>query len=315
MRKRTFFYLVQRYGNLIERATTHLRRTIPVSKRFAIALYFLAHAETYSEIAGLFQIGTSTVASIVHQFVTALVGPVTGDSIVFPVGRQLNRTMRQFEALSNLPFCAGSVDGTFMKIQKPEEYGDTYWCYKGFSAILLMACVDSKGRFTFVDIGAAGSVGDAGVFNNSQLKANIISNVWLNATTGMCGNAVVRPYLVGDSVFALTTTMMKIYHDDGQLTPQQLSFNAAQIRARRVVECAFGRLKGRFSVVHECNIKDPHFASQVGLLCCGLHNIVERRHVGYLPQLVNYEPLPLVAVNSSPAAAIREALAAYVHTP
>ena len=91
------------------------------------------------------------------------------------------------------------------------------------------------------------------------------------------------------------------------------SFNKVQIRTRRVVECAFGRLKKRFSVVHECHLNDPIFASEIGLLCCSLHNVIERKEKRRRTCFPNCAT-PLIATLSSPAIAVREALAAYCFT-
>ena len=70
------------------------------------------------------------MASIGHEDVTVLVPVITADSIKFPDGHQLLQTMSEFELLAQLPMCCGAVDGTFVKIVKPEEFGDSYWCYK-----------------------------------------------------------------------------------------------------------------------------------------------------------------------------------------
>ena len=94
----------------------------------AVIICYLAHGETFSEIAALFQTGIRTVGKIFHKGVQLVVGPITADSIVFLVGKQLCRTIRQFEELSGLPMFGGAVDGTFTKILKPEHYGDSYWC-------------------------------------------------------------------------------------------------------------------------------------------------------------------------------------------
>ena len=313
MQQSTFCFLARRYGHLLQRQSTRLRRTIPVAKRLAVALYYICHGESFEEVASLFHIGPSTVGKIVHEVVSALTKPLSRDSIVFPVGRQLLKTMRQFEELSGLPQCAGAVDGTFMQIVKPDEYGDLYWCYKGYPALVLFACVNSSGLFTFVDIGLPGSVGDAAAYNNSQLKRNIDNSVWLNAASWDCMGATVRPFLVGDSAFSLSPTLMKIFPDNAALPASHSSFNKVQIRTRRVVECAFGRLKKRFSVVHECHLNDPIFASEIGLLCCSLHNVIERKEKRRRTCFPNCAT-PLVATPSSPAIAVREALAAYCFT-
>eukprot|EP00117_Sycon_ciliatum_P008515 scpid73319/ scgid11180/ Putative nuclease HARBI1; Harbinger transposase-derived nuclease len=311
MEQRTFCFILQRYGHLFERQSTHLRRTIPSSKRLAIALYYLCHSETYNELAALFHVGVSTASCIVHDVVEALVGEVTRDSISFPQGNQLSKVMRGFEQLSNLPMCGGAVDGTFVRIVKPEIHGDTYWCYKQHSAIIVFACVDHQGCFTFVDVGTPGKLGDAAVYNKSELKTKVEQGIWLNRAVWRAGNKYIRPFLIGDSAFTLSPYLMKIHAGDN-LTPQQSSFNFAQIRARRIVECAFGRLKGRFTVVSHSNSNDPTFMSKAVLLCCSLHNIIERRKRGYLPIVQDYAPHPLVPMQHSPAGQMRDALGTYL---
>ena len=311
MEKRTFRFLLRQYGHLLVRQSTHLRRTVPAPKRLGILLYYLCHGETFSEVAALFQVGTSTVAGIVHDFVEALVGPITAENIVFPTGKQLQRTMARFEALCGLPMCFGAVDSTFVRMVKPERYGDSFWCYKQHSAVILFACVDARGIFTYVDVGAPGNVGDAHVYNNSDFKRKVEAGTWGNFPIWQCHGQSVRPYVVGDSAFTLSPILMKIF--PGNLTPEQESFNRLQIRTRRVVECAFGRLKEQFAVVSETTANDPMFVSKIALLCCGLHNILERRNTGFLPCYRNHAPVPLVAMHPSPHVFIRNALAQYAH--
>jgi len=48
------------------------------------------------------------------------------NQIRVPEGAELLRVMDEFTGLCNLPFCSGAIDGTFMKIEKPLVWGDTY---------------------------------------------------------------------------------------------------------------------------------------------------------------------------------------------
>ena len=51
--------------------------------------------------------------------------------------------------------------------------------------------------------------------------------------------------------------------------------NYSVIRTRRVVEQAFGGLKGRWRICSSNRLKEPIFAGIVESVCCGLHNICE----------------------------------------
>ncbi len=85
----------------------------------------------------------------------------------------------------------------------------------------------------------------------------------------------INPYVVADCAFPLTTTCMKCYEKEAP-SHDEFSFNWAVIRTRRVVECAFGRLKGRFQLIRNSRLSDPKFAGEVFMVCAALHNFVER---------------------------------------
>ena len=83
--------------------------------------------------------------------------------------------MVDFERLSakpgeaGLPLCAGAMDGTLM-ILKPSLWGDSYYCYKSFIAIVILAVVDARCIFTYIDAGRAGSMGDTCTYNHSFIE-------------------------------------------------------------------------------------------------------------------------------------------------
>ena len=47
-------------------------------------------------------------------------------------------------ALGGLPCCGGALDGTFIPIKKPANFGDIYAYYKKFTATIVLACVDAR---------------------------------------------------------------------------------------------------------------------------------------------------------------------------
>ena len=51
--------------------------------------------------------------------------------------------MVDFEALCRLPCCGGALDGTFMAMKKPSDFGDTYFYNKKFIAFIVLACMDA----------------------------------------------------------------------------------------------------------------------------------------------------------------------------
>jgi hypothetical protein len=243
-----------------------------------ITLHWLATGMTFKDLADGWGIGKSTAHVIVHQFVYALLRSIVAYSIVFSIGDELYRVMNDFQALCKLPQCAGAIDGCFIPIVRPEgEFGHKYWCYKGMDAIILLAVVDALGIFTYCHCGMPGSVGDSGTYMDTALKRNIVNGVWLpDSDAQVIAGVRVRPHIVADAAFPFSAAMMKGYPGDPASGSEEHAYNYAHVRTRRVVENAFGRLKGRFQVLRSSQMNDPEFHTDCTLVCCALHNCCER---------------------------------------
>ena len=63
-------FLVERYGVLLKKEETRLRRPVPYQKRFAILLHWLAHLLMFAQVAALYGIAKSTAVAIVHEGVS-----------------------------------------------------------------------------------------------------------------------------------------------------------------------------------------------------------------------------------------------------
>ena len=113
----------QTYGKNFEKTTTQLRRPLVPAKRIANVLHWLAQANSFSEVAALYAIGKSTGATIVHEGITILREWIVPEVILFPTGQELDRVMMDFEALCGLPCCGVALDGTFMAMKKPSDFG------------------------------------------------------------------------------------------------------------------------------------------------------------------------------------------------
>lgn len=59
---------------------------------------------------------------------------------------------RSYE-LWDLPHCTGNIDGKHIRINKVPQTGSEYYNYKSFFLIVLLACLDTDGIFTTVDVG------------------------------------------------------------------------------------------------------------------------------------------------------------------
>ena len=121
-----------------------------------------------------------------------------------------------------------------------------------------MALVGADYRFIYVDAGAAGRCGDAGVFNQSSLKKCMdLKTLNFPKEGNLPGDDKVCHYhIIGDDAFPLRNDIMKPF-SYRSLEHSVKIFNYRLSRARRVVENAFGILANRFRVFLTTISLDP----------------------------------------------------------
>ncbi|PNH10497.1 putative nuclease HARBI1 [Tetrabaena socialis] len=285
MDRATFNRFLTAYAYLFpgDDSTCRWRPVVGTYKRVCVLLNWLATGISYAQLGAVFDLSRAEVCKIVHEGVDVLWKVLVKDEVRFPeTSLELLETCRGFYGLCSLP----ALDGTFVKINKPGKdivrFSDVYFCYKKYCAIIVLAAVDSLGLFTYVSAGAPGSAGDASTWNHCDLKEDIdaekllvLDEPELRQLHQWAGFQLKRPYIVADTAFALSPTLMKCY-DVANPTQPQFNFNYSVIRTRRVVECAFGRLKARWQILKDNKLSDPKFASKIATVCCALHNFIER---------------------------------------
>uniref|UniRef100_A0A3P9DB54 Uncharacterized protein n=1 Tax=Maylandia zebra TaxID=106582 RepID=A0A3P9DB54_9CICH len=211
MSRQTFEYLCQRLSARMLRQDTHLRQSIPVSKRVGIGLYWLATGACYRTMSNLFEVAKSTVCSILHEFCFAVRYVLMPEYIKWPRGDDLIQVIEGFRQRWGFPQCAGAVDGSHIPITAPEDNHCDYFNRKDWHSVILQGVVDHKF-----------CVHDARVLKNSEIHT-------------MAERGKLFPPV---SIFE--------HSEFSSLTEEQQYFNERQSRARMTVGCAFGQLKGQW---------------------------------------------------------------------
>ncbi|XP_028132453.1 uncharacterized protein LOC114327935 [Diabrotica virgifera virgifera] len=160
------------------------------------------------------------------------------DAIKPRVKDDWNTVAEGFKEHWNFPNCCGAVDGKHILIKASANYGSKYYNYKGQHSVVLMAVVDHKYCFSYINVGFKGSNSDGGVFQNCAIYEALENNLLPDGL-----------FLVGDDVFPLKMYLMKPYSGYRRhLTVNEQVFNYRLSRARRISENAFGILVSRFRV-------------------------------------------------------------------
>jgi hypothetical protein len=198
------------------------------------------------------------------------------------------RVAEQFGARWQFHHALGVLDGKHIRIQKLKNGGSTYFNYKKFYSIVLMALVDADYKFLWCDVGSHGSASDGQIWNDCQLRQAIEQNmIWFPPP--LPGDNVPLPYfLIGDDAFSLKTWMMKPFSRMNMERPERI-FNYRLSRARRVVENAFRILANRFRCMLGTMCQDLQNTVTIMMACICLHNLMQMRYPTAQNDVVDHE--------------------------
>ena len=278
MSRSTFSYLCEKLSCIVARSDTVMRRAIPVEKRVAMTLWFLATGADYRTIGHLFGVSKSSVCLVTKEVCSSIVSQLLPQFVRFPTGSALTEVVEGYKNELGFPQCVGAVDGCHIPIVSPQDCPADYYNRKGWHSIILQGTVDFRGWFTDIYVGWPGRVHDARVFANSSLYSRGQQNTLFTPNTSVSlSGADVPLVLLGDPAYPLLPWLMKAYVNNGHLTTQKKLFNYRLSKARVVVEHTYGRLKGRWRCLLKRLDIDVGDVSQVVTACCVLHNICEAK--------------------------------------
>ena len=299
-----------------------IRETVVVEKRVAIALWRLGTNVEYRTISHLFGVGMSTACNIVHEVCKAIVDSLLEKYITIPQRNAAMDVVRGFEEKWGFPQCFGAVDGSHIPIIPPHDCPTDYYNRKGFHSIVLQALVDHENRFMNVNVGWPGSVHDARILSNSEVFHRGEAGTLVPQSVQILAGVPVPVVILGDPAYPLLPWLLKPYPGTG-LSTKASKFNTRLSRARVVVECAFGRLKGRWrSLLKRNDVSIDHMTTLV-TACCILHNMCEVHKDSFDAQWLDDEVQASCRLTSSPSSTtpssttainIRNALCDYIDT-
>ena len=276
--RNTFFEIVNLVRPSLEKKETHLRKSISIEKRVAIAIWRLASGTSYKEIGRIFGVAKSTAVSITGEFVREIAS-LSHRFIRFP--RNENDTeeaIRNFREFTNckIPNVVGAIDGVHIEIQAPNNDSKAdYFNRKQHYSINTQATIGANLIFLDVMTGIPGSVHDSRALRNSSLYKKAEENEILRGPMHEFQGSHVRPLVIGDGGYPLLSWLMRPFNFSANLTAKQKKFNKALSGSRVTVERGFGILKARW----RCLLKRLHAqlenTSDIIICCIVLHNICQ----------------------------------------
>jgi len=232
----------------------------------AITLYYLATGCSFQEVTQVMRRGISEahVRRTVKMVTRAIFRSLSSKLIKFPTteaGRQVISSV--FELRSGIPGVLGAIDCTHIRVSPKANEQGSYINRKGYYSLVVSAVCDYRGYFMSVHTGYPGKMSDS--------KALQLSDLWESAWAmfGQFGY-----FLYGDAGYPLKLWLLTGFRNAAKCTNEQLKFNTHGSRARVIIECAFGKVKGQWRILQtglrQNDWDDWNF---VILACFILHNV------------------------------------------
>ena len=256
---------------------------------------FLATGETYGSLAAQYRVGKTTILTIVPEVCDAIWQTMRSLHMRMPqVSTEWEEIASDFHVKWNFQHCVGAIDGKHIVLQSPHNSGSLFFNYKGTFSIVLMALVDANYSFIMVDIGAYGKQSDAGIFANTDLGRALLTPEMLHlpndAPLVNAPDLGHMPYvIVGDEAFPLQKHLMRPY-PGRSITENQQMYNYRHSRARRIVECAFGILSGRWRIFRTKIAVLPETVTLIVQAATVLHNMLQKESTQSLYMNMHDQP-------------------------
>ena len=227
------------------------------------------------KIANAFSLGKSTVSKVIREVCKSTSINLKCLIKLPNTINEVNEMVLNFYLAHGFPQCLGDVDGSHVNIKRPKTNANDYMNRKGHYSFNVPAAADYQYCFFDVVIKWPGSVHDGRIFSNSWLNESL-RNEYVPSRSKIIveGGGPVPVCILGDPAYPLLSFLMKEFVNRGANEKEQF-FGFKLSFARMVIECAFGRLKGRFGCLRremDINIEDLPYVIHA---CFLLHNFCE----------------------------------------
>lgn len=251
-------------------------RALSAEKKVAITLYYLKDTGSQNMTANTFGVAHNTVSCVIFEVCSAITKYMGPKYLHLPKNKDaMQKKVSEFEAKYGMVQAFGCVDGTHVPISCPKVSSQDYFCYKHYYSINVQAVCDYRGLFMDVDCRWPGSTHDSKVFTNSSINKRMMKGELPRILQSTDSNDEKVPnYLIGDPAYPLTPFCMKEYLHC--INNEEVIFNNILRSARNPIECAFGRLKARWSILtRKMDLKLENIPTVI-YACFVLHNFCER---------------------------------------
>ncbi|XP_060565891.1 uncharacterized protein LOC132724918 [Ruditapes philippinarum] len=153
-----FDEILERVGPRITKQYTTYRTPLDPGMKLAVTLRHLASGSKYSNMRFAWRIPHNTISVIVREVCRAIIDEYVDEVMPLPTtAADWKRISDGFLEKWNFPHTLGALDGKHIACKCPTSSGSTYFNYKKYYSIVLLALVDYDYKFIWADIGGRGA--------------------------------------------------------------------------------------------------------------------------------------------------------------
>lgn len=181
--------------------------------KFSFSICY-SKGETQESLALTFRLDRSTISKIIKEVTTAITTVLKEKFLRFPNTENDWRVVsNDFGEQWNFHHVTGAINGKHCVIDRLLQFGSMFYNYKGDYTVVLLALVDAKLRFIYVDVGTNGRISDSGVWNKCFLKNHLDRNVLhIPSPAPLPGTLDNYPFvIIGDKGFPLSQKLLIPY--------------------------------------------------------------------------------------------------------
>ena len=236
---------------LIVKKETQMKEPIRASERLCVTMRYLLTGDAQVTISASYRMSPTVVGRIIYKTSLAIWEALHAQGYLDALKSKADwkRIAHKFVTKWDFPNALGAIDEKHVLMQATARSGSAFFNYNKQFSIVLMAVCSANYKFLFVDIGDSGRQSDGSVYSNSNLEFAIEENkLHIPEQSKLLNSERILPYVfVADNAFGLKNHMMKpyLFHN---LSMEIKIFNYRLLRARRVVENAFGIATSCFRV-------------------------------------------------------------------
>lgn len=257
----------ERFASLLEVLQPYLEHptqrnhALTPHQQLQIALHWFGTGTSYHAVSDMHGVSKATVCRAIKTVVNSVNNNLLNNLVCWPI--DVGEVVTQFFNLARMPLVCGAVDGTLINIDAPHGDEAAFVDRHGNHSINVMLVAGADLSFFYVNANWPGSVNDARVLRTSGLYRRMEGG-WRPTPDGV---------LLGDSIYPLKSWLIPpIMRDEHNLAQQR--FLRAHKSTRRVIECAIGVLKEKFSCLSHLRV-DPPYACEIIKCCVALCNFAK----------------------------------------